>query len=170
MNKRKILVITVFLAVVAFGLLISINSFFYVPAGWRSIEPSKGINNSSYYSLEYYFDKKTGSKYEIVLSELYTETLNESYQLFHSAESEEKGIWYINSNPNRVIRIDENVYDVLKTVLAGDDRTVFLGPIYEQYDNLFLCQNDSDASNYDPLVNSSIRDYFSELISYVENP
>lgn len=170
MNKRKITVISIFLAVVALLIYLSINSFFYVPVGYRIIKESKDTGNSSYISFEYLFKQKTLSRYEVEISDLYTQSLEYAYHLFNNHKNDEKGIYYLNTNPNKKVQIDENLYITLKTICDNDDRNIFLGPIYYEYNNLFMCNSDVEANHYSPLSNQRILNYFNELLIYINNP
>ena len=139
---------------------------------WTSIsaDSSLGINCSGDFTLLYRLGASgnSASAENRELTAVYTEAAVKAYQLFHTEEHFEDvtNVFDINESPNSVLTVDPVLYDAFSTLERLDSRALYLGPIYDSYENLFFCQDDSQTVYFDPYQDTSIRAEFEEIAAY----
>lgn len=105
------------------------------------------------------------------LSVIYTDLCVEAYQLYSCEESIEgvNNINFINANPNKEIQVSDELYRAFELLEKYKNRNIYLGPIYEQYDDLFYCNDDSERINYDPFTNETVAHDYMVMAEYANN-
>lgn len=173
-GRGVLLILLLTVATVAF--LYAMLSYLRVESGFREIEANATDGRSC--SDEFTFQYELGggevsatAEYKAVAA-LYTEAAEKAYALFQVDESfpEVTSVYDINRHPNEVLTVDEVLYDAFSLLQSYDSRELFLAPIYEDYDNLFQCKDDSETVSFDPYQNAELKADFAKLASYAENP
>ena len=102
------------------------------------------------------------------LSSLYTEAAVKAYRLFNTEEHFEEitNLFDINEAPNSVLTVDPVLYEAFSTLEKCNSRALYLGPVYDRYENLFHCQDDSQTVYFDPYQDGSIRAEFQEIAAF----
>lgn len=105
------------------------------------------------------------------LTSLYTAATVKAYKLFNNDEifAGVNNIAYINMHPNEVIEVDELLYNAFSLLERYNCRSLYLAPIYAEYDNMFVCEDDSQILAYDPFQNDEIRSYYAELAAFASS-
>lgn len=103
-----------------------------------------------------------------VLTDLYTESMIDAYQLFNSQSSFEgiNNLWTINNHPEEIVTVDPALYQAFCLLQESGGRELYLGPLYVQYGNLFVSESDVQAQEFDPFVNEEFAAYCRELAAY----
>ena len=106
------------------------------------------------------------------LTRLYTQACRTAYRLFHTDESFEGvvNLKEINGRPNQVLEVDEVLYQAFETIREAGDRTVYLGPVYTRYDDLFDCQDDSQLVDFDPRLSRAVAEEYAAVAAYAGDP
>lgn len=106
------------------------------------------------------------------LTDLYTEAMIHSYQLFHSQSSFEgvNNLHAINCHPGEVLTVEPALYEAFELLEESGSREMYLGPVYVQYGNLFSSESDEQAQEFDPFLNSETGTYYQKLASYASDP
>ena len=65
----------------------------------------------------------------------------------------------MNAHPGETVTLDPFLYDALTQAVEAGDRHIFLGPVYEEYDRVFLAESDAEAARYDPTLDETQRAY-----------
>ncbi len=177
LNERHIplrlvlFIVLIIVAITAFGIFFS--TLLNASPGWMIIEET----NTNYPSigqdfiLNYNVPKSnpTAAKKKIV--SIYSDIVEKGLILFDELNEYEgyKNVYYINNHPNEEIEIDPVLYNAFKKINSWDSKLIFLGPIYSQYRNIMSAENNNSAKEFDPKYNNSMKTYFAEILSYVNN-
>lgn len=78
-------------------------------------------------------------------------------------------IWYINRHPGEVICVDAALYHAFEEMQDSGNRLLYLGPVYQIYDDLFYCQSDDQAKEFDPYVSEEAADRYARFAGYASD-
>ena len=171
----RIIAFVVLLAVGISGIVIgcTYNST-HLESGWQLVECTVGETSASDFNLYCNFSKsKRENANEMkTISNYYTSLCNNSYKLFNDYKDFEdlKGIAYVNKNPNTDIQVEESLYNVLKKANDSNLKSIFYGPIYDTYHNLYISNSETEAKALDPYYDVETKNFYIELTNYVNNP
>lgn len=171
----RLIAVILLVALAAGAFVYGIYSYFHVDEGWTKItaETSSDINCSEDFVFLYNLGagKNSAASDLSEVTEIYTEAAVKAYRLFSVDEDFDnvKNIHYINNHPNEVIQVDDVLYNAFSLLNEYENRYVFLGPIFEQYENMYYCTEDSQTYGYDPVQNEDIRKYFDEVLVYANS-
>ena len=149
--KLKIFMV-VLLAVVGAGFLsYAFVSFLNKDEGWSEIQASTSSELNCSEDFVFQYNLSDGTIYK-ELQLVYTDACVKAYKLFNIDEENNdfKNVSYINAHPNEEIVVDEVLYNAFEKLNKYDDRSIYLGPVYDYYDNVFYCQNETELMDYDP--------------------
>lgn len=169
-NVRVRIVAVILLIILAGGTFAyAINSYLSSDTGWVTIKAdATSERNCSKEFVFMYCVGASGASATLenkALISLYTTATVKAYKLFNNDEifADVNNIAYINRHPNEVIQVDEVLYNAFSLLESYDCRSLYLAPVYAEYDNMFACEDDSQILAYDPLQNDDIRSYYGEL-------
>lgn len=145
-------------------------------AGWQTIEA--GTSEGATCGDEFVFLYELGSGGTPVpaesraVSRLYTDACRRLFQIFHTLESFEgvTNLRDVNLHPNETLAVDEVLYRAFEAVQRSGDRTIYLGPVYERYDGLFLCTGDSQLLDFDPYLSGEVREEYEAAAAFARDP
>ena len=164
-----LLLLVVGVSALAYG----IRSFFGTKEGWTVVEAdaSMGTGAGNEFVFMYHLGQRadmsiTAEKKAVIAA--YTEDLEYADQLFHSNQSFENlnNVHYINQHPNQVIKVDDLLYQAFSLLAEHEDRTLYLAPVYEIFDDIFFCEDDSQIVDYDPYNNEEVASLYSNLAGF----
>lgn len=172
----RVVLIVLFLAIamVAFGYAVS--SYFSADSGWREIqvESTAKTNCGNEFIFRYYLGDSgiSATAENKALITLYTEAAINAYQLFNSDEDFEgvNNLHYLSRHPNEAVEVDKVLYDAFALLEEYGNRSLYLAPVYAEYNNLFYCNDDSQTVNFDPYQNGEVLEYFSEILAFANEP
>ena len=139
--------------------------------GWTEIRANAGGPNCSGDFVFFYevgAGGQSASSETKALTALYTDLTETAWQLFSNA-GDAGGVRYLNDHPGEIVEVDAALYRAFERVEASGDRTLYLGPVAELYDNLFTCQDDVLAVDFDPLLNGELRAFFAEVAGFARD-
>lgn len=171
---RKIAAVLLFVIGMA-GIMIALISMLNTQPGWQQIEVSSDRPNcSSEFTLMYDFTDYGGSATAAnrQLNQLYTQATEDAYKLF-SSDVEEEGLHnvrYVNSHINEAVTVDPVLYEAFTLIDAYRNRSIYLAPVYAEYDRVFLCENSAEAKRYDPAYNAELIPYITEAAGFANDP
>jgi len=76
----------------------------------------------------------------------------------------------INAQPNVTVKVDPVLYRALEMVQVSENRCLYLGPVYVEYDRIFLCEDELEAAHYDPGQDDEIGSYVAQVAAYANDP
>lgn len=174
LNVRTILfIVFAALALTAFGY--GLSSLLSTEKGWKEIEANSTSELNC--ATEFVFMYNLGASGESATVEnkaltlVYTDAVVDGYQLFTNDEEYAgvNNIHYINQHPNEEIVVHEALYQAFSTLKEYEDRSIYLAPIYAQYDDIFYAGDDFETVDYDPYQNEEVAAYYQEVASYANN-
>lgn len=161
------------LALTAFGY--GLWNLLSTESGWREIEANSTSELNC--ATEFVFMYNLGESGESATVEnkaltlVYTDAVVDGYQLFTNDEGYAgvNNIHYINQHPNEEIVVHEALYQAFSTIKEYDNRSIYLAPVYAQYDDIFYAGDDFETVDYDPYQNEEVAAYYKEVASYANN-
>ncbi|MDE7249230.1 MAG: hypothetical protein K2N82_04945, partial [Lachnospiraceae bacterium] len=60
-------------------------------------------------------------------------------------------------------------YRAFSLIRESGDRSLYLAPVYEQYDGLFHCAEEYQAAEYDPRMNQEVADYYKAISGFADD-
>ena len=172
--KLRVVLIVAFLLVGVIALTVFVTSLLKKDAGWREIEVSdKTTGFSQEFVLQYQLGVLGDATTEYrALTSLYTEYGNYFYALFdkYVAYEDIVNVYEINRAPNSILTVDPVLYDALAAMVASEERYLYLAPIYTEYSDLFVAENDHFAAGRDPWRSEDAQSYVDELLRYCNDP
>lgn len=167
-SKGRLAAVLLLAAVGVSFLVYSIAQLLIPPAGWQTVQAA-GLSSGSEFSFLY---NSASSKEAKGVKTVYTRACQESYQLFNSGEAFEGvvNLASINRHPNEALEVDPALYEALAAFAERGRRELYLGPIYERYEGLFTCEDDSQLVYYDPRLSEEVREEYDEVLSFANDP
>lgn len=165
--KVKIFIV-VLLAVVGAGFLsYAFVNFLNQDEGWSEIQASTSSELNCSEDFVFQYNLSDGGIYKN-LQEIYTDACVKAYKLFNIDEEDDdyKNVCYINNHPNQEIVVDDLLYSAFEKIESCGDRSLYLGPVYDYYDNVFYSENETELLDYDPYLNDELKAEFSELARF----
>lgn len=175
--KLRIVLTALFLLIGVSALVYGVLSFLSGgDGGWQEITASTSGENHC--GGEFVFQYDVGGSGLSVrteyrqLRDLYTETMIQAYQLFHTQSPFEgvTNLYTINHHPGEVLTVEPVLYEAFQLLEESGRRELYLGPVYVQYNNLFYCQSDEQTLEFDPFVSQEAAAYYQELAAYARDP
>lgn len=165
-----------FLLIGALALAYSFGQLFAVEGGWQEIEAgaSDGPTCAGEFTLFYELgaEGRAPEEENRALSALYTQTCRTAYQLFHTMEGFDGvvNLWELSRRPNEALEVDPMLYRAFEAVREAGDRTVYLGPVYARYGDLFRCQDDVMLVDFDPRLSGEVAAEYAAYAAYAADP
>lgn len=162
-EKLRWIAIVVLLAIGVTAIAMGVYSLVNVEPGWQSVEITSQVpNTAGDFALQYDF---TGMGAQATvrmreLSELYRQASEKAWLLFSAPAV----------SPNEILTVEPELYDALGKITETTAPYFFLAPVMEEYDRMFLCQDDGEAARYDPNQNPEIAEYLSQIAAFVTDP
>lgn len=175
-TTRRIIAAALFLLLGAGALVYAFVQLFTPETGWQAIQT--GTSDGPTCGDDFNFQYELGSGNQApaaenrALSLLYTRACQTAYQLFHTEERFEGvvNLREINLRPNEALVVDEVLYRAFETVQKAGDRTVYLGPVYARYEDLFYCQDDAQLVDFDPRLSPEVAEEYAAITAYAADP
>ncbi len=169
-------IVIILIVVGAVSLTYGVRTLFSKDAGWTEIAVNPGAKANC--SSEFVFMYELGTNGISATAEnkalvtIYTDAIVKAYELFHSRQAFENvnNLYYINQHPNQIIEVDAVLYKSFEQVQKANSRFLYLAPIYQRYDDIFLCEEDYQLVDFDPYLNDEVAKEYMEIASYARNP
>lgn len=166
----------VFLLIGVGALVYAVDQMFTIEPGWQTIQA--GAADGPTCGDEFVFLYEVGVSGRSAREEsreaarLYAEACRKAYQMFHASESFEDvvSLKELSGRPNEVLTVDRALYRAFEAVQKAGDRTVYLGPVYARYNDLFLCQDDVQLVDFDPRLSPEVAEEYAAIAAYAGDP
>ena len=172
----RIFFFILFVIIAATAFAYGVSSLFSTEPGWQEIEAdaAAGANCGNEFVLMYHLgiSGRDATVENKALKIIYTDACELAYKLFHNKETfdDVTNICYINQHPNEEILVDDALYQAFSVIQSCGDRRLYLGPVYDQYDEIFYCEDDTQLVHYDPLLNEELAAEYAMIADYANNP
>ncbi|MCM1298629.1 MAG: hypothetical protein NC203_00135 [Firmicutes bacterium] len=174
-NVKKRAIAAVLFLLIGVGLLVYCFMNFLSPGGgWTTIEANRNESDSTEFVFQYYLGASgvNASAENKAVTALYNEITRTQYCLFHEIEGFDNivNIYSINRSPNKELTVDPALYKVFSQFKEHNSRYIYLAPIYEQYNDLFFCTDDSQLSDFDPVAYPKVKSSYESTLRFVNDP
>lgn len=171
----RMVLIVALLALGATALVIGLFGLLNTEPGWQTIEvTTKEANCSQDFTLNYDFSDSgsAATAQHKQLIALYTEAAENAFRIFspHVGEEGMLNLQYLNAHPNETVSVDPALFDALSLIHRFGNRSVYLAPVYVEYNRIFLCENESDAAAFDPGQNEELVEYIRQVSAFANDP
>lgn len=171
-TRLRFIIVIILVAIASASFVFGIHSCVSVDPGWTRLEVSSGSAASCSEEFVFLYELGAGKTSAMAekraLTSIYTETMSEAYEIFNS-DIEFKSVnnvCSLNLHPNEVMEVNQVLYDAFSLLKSYDNRNIFLGPVYEQYDDMFYCNDDVETYDYDPYRNDYVADEYRKIAAY----
>jgi len=160
---RRIVIVLILVLVAGAAFAYGVSQLFSAQTGWQAIEGAANQGPTCAGELVFLYDVGGGGQSPSVegreVTALYSDACRKLFQLFHTMESFEGvvNLREINLHPNETLTVDAALYRAFEQVERSGDRTIYLGPVYARYQDLFYCQDDSQLMDFDPWLSEAVR-------------
>lgn len=174
-HKRLRLILTVvFLVIGAFFLAYGVANLSSKDAGWAEIEVnSSELNCSEDFVFLYRLGEGdvSATAENKALTACYTKESEYAFRMFTNDVEYENvnNMYYISRHPNEEILVDDVLYNAFLLIQQSGDRSLYLAPVFEQYDGLFYCTEEYQAAEYDPRMNQDVADYYNTIAGFAND-
>lgn len=170
------LAIAVVLLVFGVGLAVfSLVRFLSPDRGWTTVEPNTtaGVTCGEEFVFLYPMGEsgQNAWKERRELTAAYTALCQNAYRCFHNEEEFDgpANICTLNRHPNETLTVDKALYDALTVMEQSGSRALYMGPIYNRYDDLFSCTDDSQLVDFDPRLSEEVRLEYQTIAAYARD-
>ena len=144
-------------------------------SGWQTVEISATErNHSEEITFQYNFGATgaASSEERRQLSSLYTEVMEHAYRIFTVDEAVDTAdnLYAVNAAVNQPVKVDPVLYRALEKIVRHNSRYLYLAPINDEYDRVFLSQTEEEAAGYDPTRGGEAGEYVAQLAGFVSDP
>lgn len=173
-RRLRLILALVFLLAGAFLIAYSVGNLSSREAGWSRIEAgSSGLNCSDDFVFLYCLGEGEVSATEEnkAISAEYTSATEYAFRMFTNDVAYENvhNMYYISRHPNEEMEIDDVLYRAFSLIRESGDRSIYLAPVYEQYNGLFYCTEEYQAQEYDPYRNPDLADYYAAIAGFAND-
>lgn len=174
--RARFVAAAVLLAVGVAAFAYAAHSSISAESGWTEIQADSGAETNCGGEFVFLYCLGTNgmspTAEKKAVTALYTQAARKAYMLF-TCDEEFQGmanICYINRHPNEEIQVDALLYETFSLLQEHGSRQLYLGPVYDIYDNVFYCEEDWQLADYDPRLNEDRAMEFGEIASFARNP
>ena len=174
-GRRAVLALVLLVCGVS-ALVYTFVNLFAPQKGWQTIAANSSAGPTCADELVFLYDVGGGGQSPSVegreVTALYSDACRKLFQLFHTMESFEGvvNLREINLHPNETLTVDAALYRAFEQVERSGDRTIYLGPVYARYQDLFYCQDDSQLMDFDPWLSEAVRQEYGAAAAYARDP
>lgn len=173
--KLRIAAAVVFLLIGAGALAYAFSEFTSVSEGWQEIT-AEASDESCAGDFVLMYDigasGKSARSENRGLVSAYSAAAERAYRIFNESQefSGVGNLATLNGHPNETVEIDPALYSALELLESFGDRSCYLGPVYDIYDNVFSCTQDWQLEDFDPEANGELRELFGEIAALAADP
>lgn len=175
-SGRRLTIAAIFLAIGVVALVYGFTHLNSAENGWQQIETqaTDGPNCGEDFVLLYDIGASGTSAREekIGLTNIYSDAAQTAYRLF-TDDAEYEGlvnVRYLNAHPNETLTVDPALYSAFAQVQASGDRSLYLGPVYSYYDNIFYCTDSALTAEFDPRQDEQTRRFNEACCAFANDP
>ena len=166
------LVLALVMLVLGVGLLVHAFMGLISPeTGWQTVRTGGSTDPTCAGDFTFLYESASRTEANGVTN-FYTDACQRAYRLFHSDQEfeGEVNIYTINRHPNEALEVDPGLYAAFSAIVESGRRELYLGPVYERYDDLFYCQDDAQLVDFDPRLSDEVREEYAGILAYANDP
>ncbi len=173
--RGRLVTIAVLLAIAAVAIGYGFYTALNVQPGWNMVTVSSSKPNCGQdFNLMYDFSETGGNAATVNkrLRDAYTEGCERGFLLFSpDVDGEGMGnVYAVNRNINSIVQVEPELYAAFAQLERSGDRSLFLAPVYREYERAMRMDTDAEAAIYDPNRNPDVMDYVDTLMDFIRSP
>lgn len=173
-TKARWILALVFFIIAVIALTYALVSYLNQDPGWRKVETtSSELNCSEDFTLNYYLGDQGADIIATnkLITQIYTEATEQAYQLFYAhAPAGSGNLRDVNDGVGKTVTVAQPLYDALALIESYGNRSIYLAPVYVEYNRIFHSESQAEAASYDPAQNPELVDYIRELSAFANDP
>ncbi len=170
-SRGRLAAFILLLAVGAAALSYAFYTLVNGEGGWQRI--TADAPNAGDFTLLYDVGSGAGTPAaeKRALTACYQAALNEAYRAFNTYETFEgvNDLCTLNDHPNETFTVPAVLYRAFALLEQYGDRTPYLAPAYELYDDAFSCTDDAQAAYYDPAQSPEMAAWYAKVAEYARD-
>jgi spore coat protein U-like protein len=172
---RRIIFAALFLLIGVIALGYGFSHLLGSSEGWEEISVSASAELNCGDDFTFRYDLGAGETSATAerkaLTVVYTDIMESAFQMFSAEETFEDvvNIAYINQHPNEILEVEEPLYRAFELLKSYGNRIIYLAPVYEEYENLFYCNDEVETVSYDPYRNEELAERFAQIAGYARD-
>ncbi len=168
----RVILLAIAIAIAAVAIGFGIYYALHKEPGWRTVEVTVDRPNCSKdFVLTYHFGSSgtnATTEYKKVAA-VYTEAVVEAYRLFNN-EADGSELARVAQRPNTEVKLDPDLYQALKLLEESGNRSIYLAPVYVEYQRVFSAEDAVNAERFDPNLNQEAKDYVNQITAFTNDP
>lgn len=173
-KRRRLILIIVLLAALLVAAIVYLISKFNSDTGWRdvTVTASAGESAGIEFTFRYRIDRNQGGRDFTAVQKAYTDACVRLYKIFDVNEAHEgiAGMYALNASNGERITVEPELYTAFEILEKSGFRGLYLGPVYQVYEDLFFAEDPLFARQNDPYYDTGTAAYIKELAKYCNNP
>lgn len=173
--KLRWIAVAVLLAIAVVALGYGISVALSTEPGWQEVSANPDtVNCAQDFVLMYDFSAEgiNATVENKRLETLYTQLTEDAYSIF-SPEAEVEGLnnlHYLNAHVNETVTVIPELYEALELAVRYESRYLFLAPVNDLYEPVFLSEGDGEAEAFDPMKDAQRMRWVQEAAAYAADP
>lgn len=173
---RRLLLTIILLLIGGGALAYAVSQFFAPQSEWITIEANSSAGITCAPEFEFLYHLGSGelspTAERRAVTDAYTRLCRNAFLNFHNQLEEEgvNNLYAINRHPNEELAVDGALYEALAAVERSGDRALYLGPVYDRYESLFYCEDDSQLVDFDPRLSPEVAREYQEYAAFARDP
>lgn len=171
--RIRLIAAVIFLVISAVSLGYAVSVLTGTDKGWQFISISgNGAEYAAQFALAYELgaSDKSAKSENREIRQIYSEACLKAGRAFDAYVVSPGNIRALNESPNEVVELDSVLYDALALLEQYENRTVYLGPAFRLYENIFSCTEDWQLEDFDPERNEELGKLFARIAAYARDP
>ena len=173
--KVRLILLVVLLAIAVVAIATGLRSALDTEPGWQTINvQSTKMNCGADFVLDYDFtdEGSAASAQYKKLTMMYSTACEDAFRIFSPDVPGEgtANVHDLNINPNKIVTVDAALYNALALIQQHQNRNLYLGSVYAEYNRIFLAETEVEAASYDPAQNPELVEDIAELASFANDP
>ena len=173
--KLRWILVAAFFVIAMAAFAIGLNELLKTEPGWQSVRAASDQPNSGTEIVLMYDYSDLGtaaSQVSKALETKYSQISTNAFAIFSPDISKEGlgNVNFVNASPNQEITVDPALYAAFELLERYENRSIYLAPVYVEYDRAIQSESDPEAIDKDPTMNPDAKAYIDELIRYTSDP
>lgn len=174
--KFRWIAIVVLLAIAVVAIGNGFHAALSTEPGWQEVTVyPEEVSCSADFVLMYNFGAEDGANPTLQykqLENLYGELTVSAYELFspEAISSAGDNLQAVNASANQPVKVDSKLYDALELLVRYENRHVFMAPVAELYEAVFISEGDGEARAFDPMFDAERGALVQETAAYCSDP
>lgn len=170
--KARLIAAVIFLVISVVSLGYAVSILTGTDKGWQFISAS---GDSTVYAAQFALSYELGASDQSARNEnkairqIYSDACLKAGKAFDNHMVSPGNIRTLNDSPNEVVELDSVLYKALELLEQSGDRTVYLGPAFLLYENIFSCTEDWQLEDFDPADNEELGKLFGRIAAYARD-